>query len=331
MKNHPLVSIIMPLYNGEQFLEAAVQSVLAQSYGNWELLIVDDGSKDGGFALAKKIAETDSRIYVFQHEKGANRGVSATRNLAISKSKGEYLALLDCDDVWLDNKLEKQVPILRQYPEVGLVYSQAQVIDEEGTIIDEKHSEAERLNRKPVFGAGLAHKASNDLKLLLAIYFRVPASSALMRKSFVNMLANFKEELKYQVEDAFLFFRLLDKHSIYFIPETLIHYRVHGAQWNSGLNPVKSIKVDFYFYQKLLPELSNQNRNMVNKQFYQTILSPKVNLILSKKHFKPQLALDLIIRSLFIPKMKLNNRLHILYNFLEHAVLIFRSKKIRRR
>lgn len=329
MKNHPLVSIIMPLYNGEQFLEAAVQSVLAQSYGNWELLIVDDGSKDGGFALAKKIAETDSRIYVFQHEKGANRGVSATRNLAISKSKGEYLALLDCDDVWLDNKLEKQVPILRQYPEVGLVYSQAQVIDEEGTIINEKHSKAERLNRRPVFGAGLANKPCKDLKLLLSIYFRVPASSAVMRKEFVHVLGNFEEKLKYQVEDAFLFYKILDKHAIYFIPEILLYYRVHGAQWNSGLNPIKSVKVEFYFYKNLLPELSNSNRNLINKQFYQTVLLSKLNFIFSKKYFKPQLALGLVICSFFLPKMKFFHRVNILYSLLEHTLLIFRSKKVK--
>ena len=92
------VSIIMPLYNGEHFLEKSVLSVVAQTYTAWELWVIEDHSTDHSLALAKRLAERDARIHVLQTPK--NMGAAGARNLGIQHAAGRYLAFLDCDDFW---------------------------------------------------------------------------------------------------------------------------------------------------------------------------------------------------------------------------------------
>ena len=118
-----LVSISIPFYNSECFLSEAIDSVLAQTYAHWELFLVDDGSSDRSTEIARGYAaRLPDQIHYLQHTEHRNWGVTRTRNLGASKSKGEYLAFLDSDDVWLPNKLEHQVALMKEHPEVGLVY-----------------------------------------------------------------------------------------------------------------------------------------------------------------------------------------------------------------
>jgi len=122
----PRVSVVMPVYNAAAFLEEAVESVLAQTYPNWELLLIDDGSTDGSRALAERYAaEHPERIRCLQHPGRENRGASATRNLGIANARGEYLAFFDADDVWLPQKLDEQVSLLDTRSDVGMVYGSA--------------------------------------------------------------------------------------------------------------------------------------------------------------------------------------------------------------
>lgn len=104
------VSIITPAYNAVSFLEETVKSVQNQTFFDWEMIIVDDCSTDATFSLAKRLAEKDGRIKVFQNLK--NSGVAAARNKALDMATGEYIAFLDSDDLWLPQKLEKQVEFM---------------------------------------------------------------------------------------------------------------------------------------------------------------------------------------------------------------------------
>lgn len=114
----PLVSIIMPAYNAERYISEAVKSVLSQTYENWELLITDDGSTDG---TAKAVQEfKDKRIRYFYQE---NKGQSAARNTSLGHAQGEYIAFLDADDIFLPQKLERQVAFLESQPECDFSYS----------------------------------------------------------------------------------------------------------------------------------------------------------------------------------------------------------------
>lgn len=123
MNKEPLVSVIMIFYNAEKFIEEAIESVLSQTYKNWELLLVDDGSTDDSTQIAlgyvKKYPE---KLVYLQHENHENRGMSSSRNLGIRNSKGEYITFLDADDVWYPYTLDEQIEIFSKYPEAGMVY-----------------------------------------------------------------------------------------------------------------------------------------------------------------------------------------------------------------
>jgi glycosyltransferase involved in cell wall biosynthesis len=119
----PLVSVIVPVWNGERFLAEAVESVRAQTYADWELLLIDDGSTDGSAAICRRYAALDpARIRFLQHPGGVNRGRCRTRNLGIASSRGDLVAFLDADDVYLPEKLERQVARLRDVPTAALTY-----------------------------------------------------------------------------------------------------------------------------------------------------------------------------------------------------------------
>ena len=128
MSYTPLVSVIIPFYNTpEQFIREAIESVFAQTFGHWELFLVDDGSTGECSEIAKYYADDyPERVTYLKHPGHQNRGASATRNLGIEHAKGEYLAFLDADDVWFPQKLEQQLAIMTSRPEVGMIYGKSQ-------------------------------------------------------------------------------------------------------------------------------------------------------------------------------------------------------------
>lgn len=124
VKARPLVSIITPFLNAEKFLEECINSVLTQTYSNWELILIDDGSWDSSTNIAKRYAEMyPDKIFYREHEGHENRGASASRNMGIQISKGEYIAFLDSDDIYLPNKLQDQVVLLNACPDAGMLYA----------------------------------------------------------------------------------------------------------------------------------------------------------------------------------------------------------------
>ena len=128
-----MFSVIMPVYNGEKFIDDAINSVCAQTYDNWELIIVNDGSKDNTADVLKKY-EINSQIKIIHQENG---GVSVARNTAISASKGEYIVFLDADDVWHTNHLEVMNELITEYPDAGLyaTFTRTELVN--GGIIEE--------------------------------------------------------------------------------------------------------------------------------------------------------------------------------------------------
>lgn len=124
-----LVSIIMPSYNAARFIGESINSVLLQTYSNWELLIVDDCSKDNSVEVVRKFANIDKRGVLFSLEK--NVGAAAARNVAIEHAQGQYIAFLDSDDVWDEYKLEKQLAFMKQYS-YAFTFSNYYIMEENG-------------------------------------------------------------------------------------------------------------------------------------------------------------------------------------------------------
>lgn len=127
----PVVSVVMPAYNAEKYVEAAMRSVMAQTFQDFELLVVDDCSKDRTAEIVQRLAGEDSRVVFLRNPK--NSGVAATRNYAVSLAKGEWVAFLDSDDMWREDKLEKQLDLLQRHPNGVLSYTASAFMDQDGT------------------------------------------------------------------------------------------------------------------------------------------------------------------------------------------------------
>lgn len=121
------VSVVIPAYNAEKYIEKTVRSVLQQTYTNYEIIIVDDCSSDDTYSIVQALAQEDKRIKYYQNEK--NEGVAITRNNAIARCTGEYIALLDADDIWVETKLEKQIKLLQE-TKAQIAYCSYAFIDE---------------------------------------------------------------------------------------------------------------------------------------------------------------------------------------------------------
>lgn len=128
---NPLVSVIMPAYNGEKYIGDAIESVLNQSYDNFELIIVEDKSTDNTLEVIQKYI--DSRLFLYLNSQ--NRGIAYSTNLGIAKSKGKYIALLDDDDIALKRRLEWQVNFLEEHKDIDIVGGRSALIDSEGKFI----------------------------------------------------------------------------------------------------------------------------------------------------------------------------------------------------
>src|ERR1700719_2128399 len=119
----PLVSVVICFLNAQRFMREAIESVFQQSFEDWELLLVDDGSSDASSEIALQCAKDyPQTVRYFQHKDHKNLGLPASRNVAIANAHGEYIAVLDADDLWLPNKLEQQLGILFEYPDAGMVF-----------------------------------------------------------------------------------------------------------------------------------------------------------------------------------------------------------------
>lgn len=208
--NETPVSVVMPTYNRGNLLLHAVSSVLCQTYTDFELIIVDDGSTDGTQQLLGQL--TDSRIkYIYQ----SNAGISSAMNTGLRAASGTYVARLDSDDEWLPRMLEEAVRVLDEQPSVGLVYAKAQAFDLQGNI------------RPQVIGA--PPKFPDDiLKSILCGDF-VCTITAVIRKELLDQVGPFEETLKGN-EDWDMWIRLANVCKFAFIDTVLAHFRTHPGR-----------------------------------------------------------------------------------------------------
>jgi glycosyltransferase involved in cell wall biosynthesis len=193
----PLISIIVPCYNYGAYLGEAIDSIRAQTYENWEMLIVDDGSKDDTAAVAKQHAALDGRIrYHYQ----SNKGLSAARNTGLALARGEYLQLLDADDYLAPTKLELQAKTLVENPNVSLVYGDTFNFQHSDDASVPRELKKLRLQMAPVSGQGQAlamHLAHDNVFL---------PGNPLFRKALAAQIGTFDEQLS-SLEDWHFWYR----------------------------------------------------------------------------------------------------------------------------
>lgn len=208
------VSVIMPCYNHAGFIGESIESILNQSYGDLELIIVDDRSIDDSVEIIKEYERADKRVVFRQNSE--NLGVSNTRNNAINTSSGEYIAFCDADDVWEKDKLETQIRILSKNPSYGAMHSDSIVIDEKGRPTGKRFS---TLNHK-------GSKVSGYLFYALCLRNFINTQTVILKRDCLNGKTPFKEDFKY-FEDWICWINIAKDHNFLYVDEPLAKYRVH--------------------------------------------------------------------------------------------------------
>jgi glycosyltransferase involved in cell wall biosynthesis len=208
----PKVSVFIPIYNRERYLCVAVNSILAQSFTDFELVLVDDGSTDGSLALLERYAANDRRVRVASN--GANLGIPRTRNRGLDLARGEYLALLDSDDYAYPGRLEAQVRFLDAHPDHVQVGSWGSFMDENGRL-------QRKVRRQPCRAADV------DAELL----FRCCLSNrSIMARTAVLQAYRYREDFP-RCQDYDMHVRLAERHAMANLPEILVCGRQHAARF----------------------------------------------------------------------------------------------------
>jgi glycosyltransferase involved in cell wall biosynthesis len=219
----PTVSILLPFYNARRYLAGAARSMLAQTFEDFELLLMDDGSSDGSKAIADELAATDPRVRVIS---GPNKGRSRTLNEGIALAQGEFIARMDADDLSLPTRLQRQVEYLREHPECVCVGTRV-------TLIDPYDSPLSTPEHK------LTHDEI-DAELLRGIGWAIVHPAATMRTDAVRRVGGYRAQFN-DSEDLDLFLRLGEVGRLANLPEPLVQYRQHfesasfvnhEGQWN---------------------------------------------------------------------------------------------------
>jgi glycosyltransferase involved in cell wall biosynthesis/septal ring factor EnvC (AmiA/AmiB activator) len=249
----PRVSIIMASYNHENYVGEAIQSVLAQTYEDWELIVTDDGSSDRTVDVIKKYQ--DPRIKLFCWSK--NQGACAAANHSLKEAQGDLIAILNSDDTFLPNKLEKQVGFLDKNPEVGAVFSYAKIIDEKGNEITSDSQSYPGVFVQP-----------NRNRFEWLRYFFLNDNclchpSVLIRQACYDEIGLYDERYA-QLPDLDLWIRLCIKYEIHIIPENLVNFRINQnqASANNSANSSRhflelSQILKNYLHSEVLDNLSN--------------------------------------------------------------------------
>lgn len=292
MPQKPLVSVIVIFLNAADFLPEAIESVLAQTYEHWELLLVDDGSTDGSSKIAMSFAsENSARVKYFDHDGHQNLGMSAARNLGIRNAMGDYIAFLDADDYWLPNKLDVQTRILDSQPEAGMLFGSTKYWF--GWTGRPEDSQRDYVPSLRVRTHTLFHP---PLLLLLFIQGKaeVPCTcSILVRRAVAEKIGGFEESFREMYEDQAFYAKICLCTPVLATDDCLAWYRQHSKSnystaIHSGQTPVLR-----YRFLKWLEKYCHEQR-VKDKRVWEAVRR-QLWLYASSSHQKlPGLAQDTI-------------------------------------
>jgi glycosyltransferase involved in cell wall biosynthesis len=215
----PLVSVIIPNYNYAHYLPQALDSVLAQTYSKVEIIVIDDGSTDDSESILRSYGDRIRWI------KQQNQGVSASRNLGVRETKGELVAFLDADDIWLPTKLEKQVRRILSEPEIGLIHCGVEQIEPKGGSLG-------------VLLNGLEGWVSTDFLLFQGPVIIAAGSTAVVSRAVFEAVGGFDPRLSTSADWDFSY-RVAIHRRVGFVPEALVKYRMHGSNMHGNIKAME--------------------------------------------------------------------------------------------
>lgn len=249
----PKISVIVPVYNASRYLQECVQNVRLQSFQDWELLLINDGSSDGSAELCDQLASTDSRIRVFHKP---NTGVSDTRNHGVDMASGEYVIFLDADDYWVENSVLKTFLDFAEKYSVDLVRGDYISVTEEGKIISLENFHDSNLANKPI-------KSIDFVENIIHGEYFTPLT--LFRRQTIGTL-RFNEKRIF-LEDMEFYSRLIVKGcKCAYLPITFYAYRKHSQSISSQIN-LRKIR-DSFTMSEVFAECSNSTEDFELRGYY---------------------------------------------------------------
>jgi glycosyltransferase involved in cell wall biosynthesis len=218
-RNPPWVTALVPVYNGERYLALALDSALAQTYPRLEVIVVIDGATDDSGRIAERYAAaSNGKVRVIVQ---ANKGLPAARNTAIAEARGEYLALLDADDIWMPHHVASAVEVLDADPSVGLVHGNVRCIDEDGAL-------------SGVYTRRW-HEQRDVYRALALRHDHIVCPTAVFRRDCVDRLGGFDLRFTgYGCEDRDLWLRIADSWEVRYIDDFVALYRVHPTSMSQN-------------------------------------------------------------------------------------------------
>lgn len=219
-----LVSILIPCYNAVSYLGTTIQSVIEQSYLDWELIIVDDCSTDGSYEVALQWEQKDTRIKTYRNQQ--NLGMVGNWNAGIKLCHSPFFVKLDADDIWYKTMLETAMKVLQENPEVGLVFSRFENIDEKGNVFQTSVELPEFVRNQPFSCVPLVQQGPDKM---LAYKIMLQGLSVMRREVF-DKIGTYRYLLTKETQaatDTEFYFRVGAHYKIFYIDEVLYQYRVH--------------------------------------------------------------------------------------------------------
>jgi glycosyltransferase involved in cell wall biosynthesis len=248
----PTVSIIIPTYNRSKYLSLILQSIVEQTYQDFEIIVIDDGT------LGEENEDICSKFAKLKYFKIENSGGPATpRNVGIQKASGRYIAFVDDDDLWLPQKLEIQVKILDINPDFGLIHSCCEVIDEN----DNLQNEIVGRPRTPDVKHG-------DVSMRMIGNWTIMMPTPLLRKEVVDKVGFFNEKMTPATEDVEYWSRCSFETKFYYIDEPLARYRIHSN--NISASKEKYRKLPYYLKEVLVDK---KKKKRISSHSYNKIIS----------------------------------------------------------
>lgn len=250
----PLISVIIPAFNAADFITEAIESILAQTVTDFEILVIDDGSSDATADIVSRFGEP---VRLLRQENG---GPAKARNQGIREARGEFVAFLDADDIWKETKLKKQLALFEADPELGMVFTEGYVFNQEG-IFRKNLSKRERL-------------MSGNLPQNILLHSGLSTPTVMLRKRVLDEIGLFEESLAH-AEDDNLWIRVAVRYPVELIDEALVGVRDHDRRTTRNI--------------KLLVESVKRNIELLKSHKYGPevweAVAPIVPRVLAKAHF----------------------------------------------
>ncbi len=261
------ISIIMASYNYAEYIKQAIESILSQTYKNWELIIVDDGSTDNSIDVIKYYVEKFDNILLYQHKNGINKGLSETLQLGLKKSAGKYIAFLESDDYWADNYLEEKINVVNNNPDVKFIFNATELFGDEEVIKEHLKNTSDN---PPI-------EEKTDFYEFIPFSFLEMSVVGTFSSMFIdkNVLSNYSFNTPCGLYlDWWICHQIALKHKMYYLNKKLTFWRLHKKSYTNDKYDIKNQQKISNYYRKLYCNY------IINLNHLETNFNKKIQLLI---------------------------------------------------